>query len=234
MITLADADLAIDELDWVLKKGARAIGVRPAPVPGYRSSHSPGSPDLDPFWARCAEAKILVCLHLSDSGYDEHYRRWSGGVGRENAGFDKGDPLKEVLDPMGRAISDMVAALISHGVPDRHPAIRFASVENGSAWVEPLLRNFKRVFGQLPKAFPQNPADTFRQHFFVVPFYEDDIRSLSDRIGIERVLFGSDYPHAEGLTEPLDFLRELSGFTDAEIKRVMSDNMRGLLEGARN
>jgi predicted TIM-barrel fold metal-dependent hydrolase len=234
MISLADVDLAIDELEWALKRGARSVMMRPAPIAGYRSRRSPGAPEFDPFWARCAEAKIFVNLHLSDSGYDQHYRKWSGGEGLESGGFERSDPLREVFDPMSRAIFDMIAALVCHGVPDRFPDIRFVSVENGSVWVKELLRLFKKSFGQAPQQYARDPLETFRRNFFVVPFYEDDVRELADMIGVNRVLFGSDYPHAEGLGTPLDFLKELGGFGEAETKTVMSDNLKGLLEGARN
>jgi predicted TIM-barrel fold metal-dependent hydrolase len=234
MISLADVDLAIDELEWALKRGARSIMMRPAPIAGYRSRRSPGAPEFDPFWARCAEAKIFVNLHLSDSGYDQHYRKWSGGEGSENAGFDRSDPLMEMFDPMSRAIFDMISALVCHGVPDRFPDLRFVSVENGSVWVKELFRLFKKSYGQAPQHFASDPIESFRRNFFVVPFYEDDVRSLADMIGVNRVLFGSDYPHAEGLGTPLDFLNELSDFNESETKTVMSDNLKGLLEGARN
>ena len=234
MISLADVDLAIDELEWALKRGARSIMMRPAPIAGYKSRRSPGAPEFDPFWARCAEAKIFVNLHLSDSGYDQHYRKWSGGEGQENGGFEKSDPLREMFDPMSRAIFDMIAALVCHGVADRHPDIRFVSVENGSVWVTELVRLFKKVYGQVPQSFASDPLETFRRNFFVVPFYEDDVRGLANIIGMNRVLFGSDYPHAEGLGTPLDFLNELEGFSDAEVKAVMSDNLKGLLEGVRD
>lgn len=233
MISLADADLAIAELESVLKKGARTIGIRPAPVPGYRSSYSPGAAALDPFWARVAEAGIFVCLHVSDSGYDKLYRSWSGGVGKEMVAFDKSDPLKGLLDPMGRAISDMISALISHGVLHRHPNLRFVSAENGASWVPPLVKLLKRVYGQMPQSFHEDPVETLRRHFFVIPFYEDDIYELADLIGVERVLFGSDYPHPEGLNEPLDFLHEIENFNDAQKQRIMSSNLKELLEGAR-
>jgi predicted TIM-barrel fold metal-dependent hydrolase len=234
VIGLADVDLAIDELEWALKRGARSIIMRPAPISGFKSRRSPGAPEFDPFWARCAEAKIFVNLHLSDSGYDQHYRKWSGGEGNENGGFDRSDPLMEMFDPMSRAIFDMIAALVCHGVPDRFPDIRFVSVENGSVWVRELVRLFKKSYGQAPQNFASDPLERFRKNFFVVPFYEDDVRGLADMIGMNRVLFGSDYPHAEGLGTPLDFLKELEEFDDADVKAVMSDNLKGLLEGLRN
>ena len=101
-------------------------------------------------------------------------------------------------------------------------------------WVTELVRLFKKVYGQVPQSFASDPLETFRRNFFVVPFYEDDVRGLANIIGMNRVLFGSDYPHAEGLGTPLDFLNELEGFSDAEVKAVMSDNLKGLLEGVRD
>jgi predicted TIM-barrel fold metal-dependent hydrolase len=46
------------------------------------------------------------------------------------------------------------------------------------------------------------------------------------------VLFGSDYPHPEGLADPIDFLEELGSFGAADQRRIMSSNLKALLEGA--
>jgi predicted TIM-barrel fold metal-dependent hydrolase len=47
---------------------------------------------------------------------------------------------------------------------------------------------------------------------------------LKDLLGVDRLLFGSDFPHAEGLPEPLNFIDELEGFSDDEVRKVMRDN----------
>jgi predicted TIM-barrel fold metal-dependent hydrolase len=65
----------------------------------------------------------------------------------------------------------------------------------------------------------------------VAPFYEDDIRELADCIGVDHVLFGSDYPHAEGLADPLAFVDDLHGFSESEVRQVMSANAFTLLNG---
>ena len=52
----------------------------------------------------------------------------------------------------------------------------------------------------------------------------DDMPLLKDLLGVDRLLFGSDFPHAEGLSEPLNFVDELEGFTDDEVRKVMRDN----------
>jgi len=51
---------------------------------------------------------------------------------------------------------------------------------------------------------------------------------------VERMLFGSDYPHPEGVAEPLDYLAEFGAFSKAEVEKVFSTNLKGLLEGKAN
>jgi hypothetical protein len=109
-VSLMDVELAVRELEWCLERGARSIGLRPAPVPGYRGSKSFGFAEFDPFWARVAEAGIFVALHASDSGYDRFARMWEGGS--EFLPF-KPDPFKSVLGLSARAISDSIAAASS-------------------------------------------------------------------------------------------------------------------------
>ncbi|MGB8388066.1 amidohydrolase family protein, partial [Mycobacterium sp.] len=69
IISLADPQAAVDEVDFVLSRGAKIVLVRPAPVPGPVKPRSLGDPLHDPVWARLAEAGVPVGFHLSDSGY---------------------------------------------------------------------------------------------------------------------------------------------------------------------
>ncbi len=228
-VTLMDVDMAVAELEWALARGARSIGLRPAPVPGYRGSRSPGFEEFDPFWARVNEAGIFVSMHASDSGYDRFARIWQGGS--EFLPFAP-DPFRMTLGLAGRAIRDSISALICHGVFDRHPNVRVASIENGGKWVKGLIDTFEHVQGQMPKEFREPPAETFRKHIFVAPFYEEKIDELAELIGVSNVLFGSDYPHPEGLAEPIAFLGELAGMSSQDQQRIMSSNLKALLEGS--
>jgi predicted TIM-barrel fold metal-dependent hydrolase len=229
-ITLMDVDMAVAELEWALARGARTVGLRPAPVPGYRGTRSPGDPEFDPFWARVQEAGIVVAFHASDSGYDRYVRMWEGGRG-EFLGFVH-TPMKTCVAVLDRAISDTMAALICHGVFDRFPGVRVASIENGSKWVKGLLERFEHAHGQMPKEFARHPVEAFRRHVSVAPFYEEPIDQLAELIGVSQVLFGSDYPHPEGLANPLDFLNELSKLGADDQQRIMSTNLKTLLDGA--
>jgi len=232
-ISLADVDLACEELEWALKQGARMILIRPAPVPGRFGSRSPGSPEFDKFWARVNESNIFVVLHISDSGYDQIYRWWGTSKANEALAFDVSDPLKACIDTQGRAIADMISALIAHGVMDRFPNIRWVSCENGSIWVPHLMKMLHRAYGQLPKSFAKDPVDTFRRCVYVAPYYEEDLNELKRHLPPERILFGSDWPHPEGVKRPIDYLNEVKDFTPAEQQMFMSSNLKGLLEGKR-
>jgi predicted TIM-barrel fold metal-dependent hydrolase len=232
-INLSHVDKAVEELEFVIKQGARAVGIRPAPVPDIRGGRSFGFPEYDPFWARVAEAGIFVCLHSSDSGYDQITNWWAGTPGAEYLPFER-DPFKDVVDTMSRAIYDSVAALICHGVFARHPNVRIAVVENGATWAEPLVRRLSRSYGRMPQSFKEHPRTTFERHFYIAPFYEDDVGELRNVVPVERMLFGSDYPHPEGVAEPLQYLGEFTQFKAAEVEKVFSTNLQGLLAGKRD
>jgi predicted TIM-barrel fold metal-dependent hydrolase len=68
-----------------------------------------------------------------------------------------------------------------------------------------------------------------KRHIWVTPYYEEDIRRLADTIGVDHVLFGSDWPHGEGLADPTSFTAELVDFTPAEVHRIMRDNCAELV-----
>jgi predicted TIM-barrel fold metal-dependent hydrolase len=232
-INLSDIDAACKELDFLLKAGARSVLIRPAPVAGLRGSRSHALPEFDPFWARVNEARIFVAHHVSDSGYDSIYRRWTEGGKGEWRPFEK-DPFGEMLDWMGRAISDTLSALVCHGVFDRFPDVRVAVLENGASWLEPLLGRFEHVYSKMPQTFKCDPVESFRKHVFVAPFYEDPVEKVAELIGADRVLFGSDWPHPEGLKKPLSFFNDIATLSAADQKLVMHSNLKGLFDGARN
>ncbi|MDP9134794.1 MAG: amidohydrolase, partial [Actinomycetota bacterium] len=64
---------------------------------------------------------------------------------------------------------------------------------------------------------------------WVAPFYEEPIAELAQQIGVGQVLFGSDYPHPEGLADPVSFLDELKSLGAGDQQRIMSTNLKTLL-----
>ena len=223
-ITLVDVGAAVAELEWALSRDARVIVMRAAPVATPSASLSPADARFDPFWARVNESGITVAYHSGDSGYLKFAEAW--GVGGDFKAFDF-DPLRICLSP--QPVADLLAALFCGGLLDRHKNLRIATIETGSSWVPGLLKRLQKAYGQMPFAFRQDPVEAFRRHVWVSPYYEDPLRELRDEIGADHMLFGSDFPHGEGLAEPCEFVDDLTGFSPAEIRLVMRENGMSLV-----
>jgi predicted TIM-barrel fold metal-dependent hydrolase len=205
VITLPIVDKAVEELEWVLERGARTVLVRPAPVPGYGGSRSPALPEFDPFWQRVVEADIPVSMHASDSGYARYKADWTGPS--EYLPFVL-DSFQLMMDKE-RPITDTMTALVCHGLFTRFPDLRVLSVENGAEWVAPFVKNLRNAYKKMPQAFGEDPIEAFRRNVWVCPFHEDDFEELVDLMGVDHLCFGSDYPHPEGLAEPCSFADHL-------------------------
>jgi predicted TIM-barrel fold metal-dependent hydrolase len=234
IVTLPLLDRALQELDWVLERGARAILVRPAPVPGYNGlRRSFALPEFDPFWKRVEDADVMVGMHSSDSGYQKYTNEWEGlPPDREMLPFERNPnrfafgALREGPSP----VVDTVASIIGHQLALRFPKLKFAPVENGSSWVRPLLDRMAKAYERMPQVFPEDPVEVFKRSIFVHPFHEEDPVGLVKLIGEDNVLFGSDFPHPEGLADPISFVDQLDGLPEPAIAKVMGGNLSRLMK----
>ncbi|MCX4831314.1 amidohydrolase [Streptomyces sp. NBC_01016] len=226
VVSLPIVDKAIEELDWCVERGARAILVRPAPVPGFRGSRSFALPEFDPFWKRVVEHDILVTMHSSDSGYSRYQSDWEG-AGGEMLPFKTN--VFRMMDQW-RPVQDAVASWVCHGALFRFPELKIAVIENGSSWVEPLLQNLADVYKKAPEGFAGDPVEAVKRNIHVSPFWEEDLGELADLLGEDKVLFGSDYPHPEGLAEPTSYVDALAGMDQERQAKIMGGNLARLLK----
>ncbi|HJR24757.1 MAG TPA: amidohydrolase family protein [Acidimicrobiales bacterium] len=231
VITLPILDRALEELEWVLERGARIILVRPAPVPGFRGSRSFALPEFDPFWERVQEADVVVGMHASDSGYQRYINEWEG-VHDEMTPFQGGSGFAAIVGHAGRPIVDTIASAIGHGMCSRFPGLKIAPIENGSNWVRGLLHDLEGAYAFNPQLFAEDPVMVFKRNVFVHPFHEEDPKGLVELLGAENVLFGSDYPHPEGMSDPITFVDDLEGLDHDAIAKVMGGNLSRLMNVA--
>jgi predicted TIM-barrel fold metal-dependent hydrolase len=225
VITLPIVEKAIEELEWVVERGARAVLIRPAPAWGLRGPRSPALPEFDPFWAKVVESGVLVAMHSSDSGYERHVNEWLG-ADREYLPFK---PEAFGMVGLWRPIEDAVASFVCHGALSRFPELKVAVIENGSSWVEPLLNNLADLYKKMPQDFLEDPIEVIKRNIYISPFWEEDLGALAELVGDEHVLFGSDYPHPEGLADPATYVEELAGLPDTSIRRIMGANLASLV-----
>ena len=225
VINLGLVDEALKELEYVLENGAKVILIKPAPVRGLKGWRSPALPEFDPFWREVEAAGLPVVLHASQPPLDDYINMWE-------------PPNSQVFTEMSafrwialghREITDMITSLITHGTFTRFPKLRVASIENGSAWLHPLFHDYEDFYKKMPQAFPEHPIDVFKRNIWVSPFWEGSVADVVATVGWDRVMFGSDFPHPEGLEEPKGFWKYAEGMDEKRTYDFMGDNARRFL-----
>ena len=95
--------------------------------------------------------------------------------------------------------------MVFGGVFDRHPDLKVVIAENGVQWLPSLIRDMEQFFdahGGAADPFvalKMRPSEYFDRHVFLggslMKRYEAEMR---DEIGVDRLMWGADYPHLEG------------------------------------
>ena len=230
VITLPVVDEAIREFERVVERGARAILIRPAPVPGDNGRRrSFALEEFDPFWKRVEESGVLVGMHASDDGSQRYLNEWNGEAGEFLPFAKKPSAFSALVHSEYRGIKDVVFSIIGHGLATRFPKLRFMPVENGSAWARPLVATLKQIYERTPEIFDEDPLITMKRSVYVHPFHEEDVTGLVEVVGAGNVVFGSDYPHPEGMFDPVTFVDELDTLPEDEQRAIMGGNLARLM-----
>ena len=218
-ISLADVDWACKELEWAIEQDARTVVMRPSAVFTRNGPRNPGHTDFDPFWSRVNEAGITVVTHIGQTRHD------SNGYDTKSIDVLSMGPRPSVTNfHRSRNINDFLASLVFDRLFERFPNVRIASVENGSEFVGELLRFLDHTKERLPTYFSENPVESFRQHVWLNPFWEDDIEEIIEHMGADRVILGSDWPHMEGLEKPRDILEEVENISPDAQQKILYAN----------
>ena len=202
-------DEAIRELDWIAERGAKIILIRPAPVPSLRGFRSFALPEFDPFWAKVQEYDITVGMHASDDGLTRYFNQWEGH-------YDELLPFADSNGLPGRAAPHEPRHLRRHvlGGHPRHavPVPRSCGSSRSRtarAGCCPLIDALGHSYAKQPKLYAEDPVEVLRRNIWIHPFFEENPLGLIKAIGTDHVVFGSDYPHPEGLADPVSYAKEL-------------------------
>jgi len=224
MLSLLDMDLALEELDRVLKLGARAVHLRTGPVGGY----SPASERHDPFWARLNEARIPVALH---SSWSQYHKLWSSQWGENpDPTYRELSSFQSYLGMGARPMMDTLAAMVFQGLFNRFPDLKVMAIEGGSYWIPELLHHMDKAHrsgkgSKFSPRLPDWPSVVLKEHLYVTPFHEEDVVGLAEHFPVERIILGSDYPHAEGMPHPSTYAKRLAPLGAEATKAIMGENL---------
>jgi predicted TIM-barrel fold metal-dependent hydrolase len=205
----AGADRALEELEYIQERGARVFLIRVAPVPTWKGRKSFALPEFDPFWARVQELDLIVGMHSGDPGYHRYLNEWEGLGGLEMS-IAKGartiNPAFQALSSEKDSLIDAMASIIGHGLATRFPSLKFMPVEYSSRWIRPFYKKLQRIYEASPVLFDEDPVEVFNRNVWVHAFHERDPKGLIDLgIPVDHVMFGSDFPHPEGMADPLAY-----------------------------
>ena len=228
VIPLNDVDHAVAELEWALDRNAKLINLSPGPAPDGRS---PFDPYFDPFWARINEAGVRIAIHLGGADYQKYGADWGEDP---DAKYSEYNAFQWINYWSDRPIMETVAGAMFHNLFGRFPNVKVLIAEFGTPWLPYLIRKMDHaaLLGRPAKygKLPGRPSRIFKEHFVVAPFPEENVHRPLEVVGPDVLVFGSDFPHAEGLPDPMQYASQLKGLDDETVRKIMRDNLANFLE----
>jgi predicted TIM-barrel fold metal-dependent hydrolase len=224
-VWLHDIDEALTEIRRVREAGIFGGILLPIPPPGSplpQLAHE----RYEPVWALCEELELPVHVHGGGGVPQEPEHQASGAVMFVDSSF---------------WTSRVVGQLIFSGVFERHPGLKFVITENGNTWVPQTLRDYDYLYGRMrTKNTNQNafggpmaerlsrlPSEYWARNCWQGNSFMDPVAcGLRYDIGVDKMMWGSDYPHREG-TFP--YTRQalhwtFQGIDPAEVQKIIGGN----------
>jgi predicted TIM-barrel fold metal-dependent hydrolase len=225
-IFLNDVDDAIDDVRWCREHGLRG-GVLLQPAPDDMKHIKPlYAPDYDPLWRECEDLGVVLNAH-------------SGGAGMPDYGPYPAAGLLWITETTFFSRRPLAQMLLS-GVFERFPELKFVLTENGASWVPTVLAQLDafskqaRATGRIgelkydpDEMLPLLPSEYFARNCWMGVSFPSPVEAQTrNQIGLDRFMWGSDYPHDES-TWPNTregLRRAFAGTPDAELRRLLGGN----------
>ena len=231
-IFLNDIDDAIADVHFVADHGLRG-GVLVQPVPDDMKHIRPlYAPDYDPLWQVCADRGVVLNLH-------------SGGAGMPDYGPYPAAGQLWIAETTFFSRRPFVHFMVS-GVFERIPTLRLALTETGASWIPQTLKQLDGFYLQAKKTGrigelrydpdtlpPRKPSEYFATNCWVGSSFPSPAEAAArHEIGLDRYMWGSDYPHDES-TYPNTregLRRAFAGTGTAELQQILGGNAAALYD----
>ena len=197
-LTLRDRAWVLDELRTLGEAGIKLAMTAPAPVDGVALS----DPSFDPVWEAFVEHDVAPVFHVGNfrKPFDP---AWYA------ADPEPGDPLLNSIF-LWTAPAVAIASMIVYGAFERHPKLRVGVIELTASWVQEFVPTLEGAFqfyalrhGGPVRDLSMPPSAYFFRHVRVGAMGYEQPGRLIHVLGDDVFMAGSDWPHAEGLGDPL-------------------------------
>ena len=220
MLNVDDVGVGVKELER-----CAGMGLVGAMITVYPPEDRPyASPEYEPLWSAAVDLEMPLSLHIVTN--------------RMVATDPFADQASEDIDPVFFSNVDhwvrmSLAHMIFGGVFERHSGLRVGSIEMEASWVPHFLDRMDYNYTQRPTSGKRRmfrddmlPSDYFHRNVFVG--FQEDHPGVRDRhiIGVENLLWGSDYPHPESTwPRSREILEEiLADCTEQEKAKIVGGN----------
>jgi predicted TIM-barrel fold metal-dependent hydrolase len=217
-----DLDEAVRDVHWIadncLRGGILLPGMPPGvPLPPLHA------PYYDPVWRACEERGVIINAH--------------GGSASPDYGEYPASQLMWLMETSWFSHRPLWSLILS-GVFDRFPNLRLVLAEQGTSWIANALATMDQFYAQVekgnigelrflePHRLDRKPTEYWRTNCWVTAsFLHRDDCARRDRIGYDRIMWGSDYPHLEGT---LPFSKEairltFGGIDPVEVRAMLGE-----------
>lgn len=221
VIPYSDIERTVSEVRYATDHGHRGVIMLSAP-------HQRGKPHFNdsywnPLWATCQELEIPVNFH------------GSGGAPKMRIEILKGTSFRRSRALTGTIGFNLQAQFYANfllsGILDRFPKLTFVCAESGIGWVPYLLEMCDYEWEKCDLAhhgLPRKPSEIFKAQCYIDFWYEKLGLAYRHTIGVDRLLWETDYPHPTSIwpdsTKWLDW--SLEGVPDDERHQILFENPR--------
>jgi uncharacterized protein len=237
VVPLDEPAFALEELEFALKSGAKAIWVAHRPAGG----RSPGHVELDLFWARLQESCIPFVMHVGGSPLQLD-RAWANNGRPPTKDWMGGGENLRTKDVavLHEGPETFLSMMLIDGVFERFPKLRGGCIELGAGWVPSMLVRLDwvaKIWGRTDAnlaRFTRKPSEQLTQQMAFTPFVFEEVGALIDQSNPDLYLFSTDYPHTEGGRNPIArFETSLGARSDSIRDRFYSENFLRIFPEAR-
>lgn len=185
LVTIDDIETTVREIRWQREHGLTGGIVLPVHTNGHAYYNHPR---YEPLWSACEDLDVPIHTH---AGWTPNYGDLPGSLGIF---------LYEISWYAHRPFHFLAWS----GVFERHPRLRFVMTEQGANWVVGALAQLDSqyelpMFRHMRRELPRKPSEYFRSNAWIgAAFMDEDVVRARYDIGVDKLMWGSDYPHIEG------------------------------------
>ena len=222
-----DPDTLVADMIDIKNKGFKGIM-----MPVFPGVEDYDSPIYDKAWATAVELDLPLCFHIL-------VKRTKEGNAFNNAVGLRGGKLNSVMSVI-RLNQDIIGCFIFGGVFDRHPKLKFVSVEADAGWAPHFIDRMDHTYARHRfwldgRPLKRKPSEVFAENIFLT--FQDDrtamrMAEFPDLLNPNMLLWASDYPHSDSTwPESMEVLqRTADGINRDLVKRIVHDNTRDLFK----